>query len=166
MDLTCPQCGQQQVRKVSGIYKEQGRFSPPEKPEYERVLPENSMHTPVLHLLGHLVGYPMAIGFIFLFTFLACSTTAIGAATGAGMGWFLFLLGVALLTWWLVRKTRATAAARRDVVDEAYPRWQKAYQRWDRLYYCQVCDRQFIPNGQSQVMTEEEATRYVYVYVD
>lgn len=115
----------------------------------------------------------MAIGFILLFVFLACSTTTIGAATGAGIGWFVFLLGVAILIWWFIKKARADTArhhaleeAHRDDFNKAYLRWQEADKRWNHLYYCEVCDRQFVTNGQNQVMTEEEAIQYMYVYVD
>lgn len=156
MDLTCPQCHQSRVRKVSGIYKEQGRLPPPKEPQYERMLPANSMHVPVLHLLGHIVGYPMAFGVVFLTTFLACGSLGVGSAAGAGTGVFLFLLGGALIIAWVVRRAKAVQAARHTVIDEEYPRWQRAYQKWDRSYYCEVCDQVFVLNSEGSLMAEGE----------
>lgn len=162
MDLTCPRCYQYQVRKVSGIYKEQKRLPPPEEPTYEHLLPAGSSHIPIIHLLGHLVGYPMAIGFLLFTVLLACGTLGVGTVAGAGKGVFLFVLGSLLLIGGIIWKAKATMAARRAAFKEEYPRWQRAYQRWNQLYYCQVCDGLFVSNGQSPLMTEEEASYFLY----
>jgi len=161
MDLKCPR-GHSQIRKVSGIYKEQGRLSPPEAPQHERLMPANPLNIPMLHFLGHIVGYPMAWAFFFLTVLLACGSFGVGTATGAGTGVFLFVLGGLLIVGGIIWKARAKAAVHRAVYEDEYPRWQRAYKRWDQLYYCQVCDTVFVPNSQSPSMTEEEMHQFLY----
>lgn len=160
MDVSCPRSYQHPVRKVSGIYKEQRRLAPPEEPVQESLLPANSLHIPVIRVLGHLVGYPMAIGFTSLAALIACSTFGVGSATGAGTGVFLFVIGELAIVAWFIWKAKARAAVRRSIFEEEYPRWQRAYKRWDQLYYCQTCDELFVPNG--PLMKEEEMSRFLY----
>lgn len=161
MDLICPR-GHNQVRKVSGVYKEQGRLSPPEEPQHERLMPANILNKSMFRILGPLVGYPMAWAFFFLTMILACGTIGVGTALGAGTGVFLFALGGLLIVGGIIWKARAKAAVHRAAFEEGYLHWQRAYKRWDQLYYCQVCDTVFVPNSQSPSMTEEEMHRFLY----
>lgn len=152
MDLTCPQCNQNQVRKVSGLYKEQGalgqRLAPPEAPSYENPWGNG----PILH---RQIGFPMALGLVVLLAGILVSCSSIG------WGLLLVFVGLIIIVG-LIWSRSKTTAARRAAVEKENPRWQSAYQRWNQLYYCQTCDGLYVPGSPGPLMTEEEASQFVH----
>lgn len=160
MDLKCPQCHLNQVRKLSGLYKEQKgiglRLPPPEEPRYESLWSWEAFQA----ALHRRVGLPMAFGLMFII----CSAVGACSAFSSGglvLGLLLVCL-IILIVVGFIRSRVTEAAAQRTTVERERPRWENAYQRWDQLYYCEVCDKLFVPNGQSSAMNEAEVVQFMY----
>lgn len=83
------------------------------------------------------------LAFLAVLGFVSANTTADGSIIG---GFFAVLaLGGFVLAWYLYRnfqsaKSRSLVAYQADL-----RKFEQAIQKWDRLWYCEKCDRVFDP---------------------
>lgn len=85
----------------------------------------------------------------------------VGLACLASMQTLIVTLACAAFAVWLIVARRKEDERRRAAYQVELPRWQRAMQNYDALYYCGRCDGVFLP-GRPEIYRTAETIYVVY----